>query len=108
VSEQARERKKERKKKESSFVRVQRERKFNRQQVPASSTVRWLVQKFELTGSVCNNKKVLVERHRSACMQDNIAHVCEVLLQSLRKSVTQYSQLLGIKRSTHTPSCKWI
>jgi hypothetical protein len=55
-----------------SFMRVQRYflKKFNRRQAPAVSR---LVQTFELTGSVCYNKKRVVGRHRSARTHDNVA-----------------------------------
>jgi hypothetical protein len=89
----------------SSFVMVPRQfwRIFNRWQAAAKSAITCVVQKSELTGNVCNNKKGVVGRHRSACTQDNVAHVHELLLQSPRKSVTQCSQSLCIKRtSTHT------
>jgi len=62
-----------------------------------------LVQKFELTNRVCDSNKGMVRKHRPACMLDNIACICKVLLQSLEKFVTQYSQPPSIKRtSTHT------
>jgi hypothetical protein len=88
----------------SNFVTVQRQfqRKSNMQQAPARSAVSHLVQKIELTGSVCDNKKGVVGRHRPACMQDSVSRVHEALLQSPRKSVTRCCQSLVIKRTTHT------
>jgi hypothetical protein len=67
------------------------------QQAPARYAVRCLVQKFELTGSVCDNKNGVVGRHGSAYMQDIVAHVCKVLLESektcdMRFPVTQYQR----------------
>jgi len=46
----------------SSFVTVPRQfrMKFNRQQVPARSAISYLVQKYELSGSVCGNNKGMV------------------------------------------------
>jgi len=62
-----------------------------------------LVQTYELSGSVCNDKEDVVGRHISAFIQDSVACACEVLLWSPRKSVTQCSQSLGIKpTSTQT------
>jgi hypothetical protein len=54
------------------------------QQAVARSAISHLVQKFELTGSVCD-KKDTVGKHRSAGTEDNVAHVHEVLLWSTRK-----------------------
>jgi hypothetical protein len=87
-----------------SFVTVQRQfqRKFNTRQAPARLAISRLVQKFESTGSVCDNKKGVVGRHRSARMQGNVARTHEALLRSPRKSVTRCSQSLGMKTSTHT------
>jgi hypothetical protein len=81
----------------SSFVTVSEEI----QQAPARSSISNLVQKFKLTGKVCDNKKGVVGRHISACMQANIVYMkcCFGVL----KSVILCCQLLGIKRtSTHT------
>jgi hypothetical protein len=60
-----------------SFVTVQRQfqRKFNRQQVLARCAISHLVQKYGLPGSVCNKKKGVVGRHRSACVQDSVSCV---------------------------------
>jgi hypothetical protein len=71
-------------------------------QAPARSVIRCLVQKFELTGSVCDNKKSVVVRHMPKRTQDTVAHVCEALFLNPRKSVTRCSQSLGNERkSTH-------
>jgi len=69
-------------------VTVQRQfwRIFNRQQAPARSIFIHLVQKFQLTDRVCDNKKGVVGK------QDFIAHVCNMLLWSPRKFLTQCSQ----------------
>jgi hypothetical protein len=48
-------------------------------------------------------KKGVVGRFKSACVQDNIARVCKMILQSPRKSVTQCSQSLGITKVHHMP-----
>jgi len=61
-----------------------------------------MVQRFELTGSLCDNKTGVVRRHRSACMQDSDARVREALLWRPRKSVTRCSKALGVETSTHT------
>jgi hypothetical protein len=47
------------------------QRKFNSQEAPARSASSCLVQKYELTGSVCDNKTGVMGRHRSANMQGN-------------------------------------
>jgi hypothetical protein len=67
----------------NSFVAVQRQfrSEFNAQQAPAISAIDRLVQKFEKTDSVCNNKIGAMGRHRSARTQDNVARTCEVLLR---------------------------
>jgi hypothetical protein len=49
-----------------------------------------LYRSFELIGSVCNNKKGVVIRHRSAHTQDNIVHIHETLLFSLTRFVTVF------------------
>jgi hypothetical protein len=64
--------------------------KFNTQQAPARSAISHLVQKFESTGSVCDKKKGVVGRHRSAHMWDSVDRVHEALLWSLRKSDTMF------------------
>jgi hypothetical protein len=48
----------------SCTVTVKRKfwRKFNRQMAPATSAISHLVQKFELNGNVCGNKKGVVGR----------------------------------------------
>jgi hypothetical protein len=87
----------------SSFVTVQRQfpRKLNMRQAPARSAISRLVQKFELTAIVCDKKKDVVRRHRSATTQDSVARVREALLRSPRKSVTRCFQLLGINTHKH-------
>jgi hypothetical protein len=70
------------------------------EQAQAGSAIICVIQKFELTGSVCD-KKGVVGRHRTACTQDIFAHIYAVyalLLWSPRKSVTQCSQSPCIKR----------
>jgi hypothetical protein len=83
-------------------MQIQFLRKFTRHQAPTRSVSNHLIQKFELTAGVCDNKKGVVGRHRSACV-DRVACVCKALLQSLSNSVTLCSQSLSIKRtSTHS------
>jgi hypothetical protein len=82
-------------------VQTQFHRKFKKQYAPIRPTISHLVQKFELTGSVCDNKKGVVRMYRSAYTQDNDAHIHEVLLWSPRISVTECSQLLGINKYHH-------
>jgi len=62
--------------------------------------------RFKSTGSVCDNKKGMVGRHRSARTQDSVAPVREVLPRSPRRTVPRYSQSLGMKR-TSTHSIRW-
>jgi hypothetical protein len=66
------------------------QRKFNMWQGPARSAISHLIQKFELTRSVRNNRKGVTRRHKPARMQDNIACVHEALLQSPRKCGTMF------------------
>jgi hypothetical protein len=60
------------------------------QQAPESYAIICMVQKFELTGSICNNKKGVVGRYRSAHVQDNVAHTHE-MLQSVSKGLLDQS-----------------
>jgi hypothetical protein len=70
-------------------------------QAPARSAISRLVQKFELTGSVCGNKKSVIGRHRSSRTRYNVAREREALLRCPRKCVTRCIQLLGINTRHH-------
>jgi hypothetical protein len=93
----------------SSFVTVQRQfqRKFNMQQAPVSSAS-CLVQKFELTGCVCNNSKGVVGRqgqhaHRTVLLL--YAKCCFGVWEYLWHDVPSHSVS---KEHQHLPSCDGI
>jgi hypothetical protein len=92
----------------SSFVWVQRPlwRKFNRWQAPPRYAIIYLVQKTELIGSVCKNKKGVVGMYRSSHTWENAACVHETLFYSLRISVTWCSQSCSIKQAS-TDTIMW-
>jgi len=93
----------------TSFVTVQRQfqRKFNRQQAPVRSAISCLVQKFELTGSVCNNEKGAVGRHRSSHTQDSVAYVHKHCF-GVRETLWHVSSHSASKEHKHKPSCNSI
>jgi len=74
-------------------VQGQFRRKFYRQQAPVPSAVNSLAQKFELTGSVCDNSKGVGGKPQvNTHTQENTARVREAPLRNQRKSVTRCSQ----------------
>ncbi|XP_061380157.1 uncharacterized protein LOC133319497 [Danaus plexippus] len=71
---------------------------YGRDDRPAESTIRRLVDKFESTGSV-NNQPVPV-RQRNARSAENIAAVRDSVLENPRQSIPRRAQELGLSQTT--------
>lgn len=83
-----------------SFVETVRKLRgtFGRRNAPREATVRRLVQKFEQTGSVVDNKRI--GRPRTSRSAENIAAVSDSVIECPKTSIRRRSLELGISRST--------
>jgi hypothetical protein len=76
----------------ASVIMVQREFQVKSEcrKAPSRSAINRLVNKFEMTGSMIDNKKGVVSKKKSVRTPENIHHI-QVLMQIPRKSVKHLS-----------------
>jgi hypothetical protein len=67
---------------------------------PSRSEVNRLVNKFEMTGSMINNKKDVVSKKKSVRTAENICCFEQAMMQSPRKSIKHLSQQLDFGASS--------
>jgi len=99
-------------------------RKFNRQEAPARSAISHLVQKYEQSGSICDNKKGVVRSHRSfLSLSLSLSHThthththrgqCYLCMQSASSESKKVCNMIYVpshlvSKSINTPPCNGI